>query len=164
MRAAVAASSVCILVAAAASGWWLASAVAARPEAEEIRSAIVPLKDTPENKGDWGVMRPYFTGQTGGTSGVFVAAGTIQPGKSVHGAHRHAEEEYLLITEGSGTWSLEGKETPARKGDMLYVQPWVFHGIKNTGKSPLEFAVFKYTAKGVPVTSRPDSGKDELDH
>lgn len=128
-----------------------------------IRSAVVPLKDTLANRGDWGVMRPYFTGQTGGTKAVFAAAGTIHPGKSVHGSHRHAEEEYLVITAGSGTWELAGREFPAAKGDMLYVDPWVFHGIRNTGKEPLDFIVFKYTAKGVPAPQHPGDGKpDEL--
>ncbi len=137
--------------------------IAADKPPAAIRSAVVPLKDTPANRGDWGVMRPYFTGQTGGTTAVFAAAGTINPGKSVHGSHRHAEEEYLVITAGSGTWELAGKEFPASKGDMLYVDPWVFHGIKNTGKEPLDFIVFKYTAKGVPTPKHPDDGKpDEL--
>jgi len=31
----------------------------------------------------------------------------VKPGKAVHRAHRHAQEEYLIVAEGSGTWSLE---------------------------------------------------------
>ncbi len=129
----------------------------------QIKSRVVPLKDTPANKAGWGEMRPYYTGQTLGTRDVFTAAGTIQPGKSVHGAHRHVEEEYLLITEGAGTWHLDGKDFPAKKGDLLYVEPWVFHGIRNTSDAPLSFLVVKYSSKGVKLPPRPDSEKDELE-
>ncbi len=127
-----------------------------------IKSKVISLKDTPENKGGWGVMRPYFTGQTLGTDRVFAAAGTIGPGKAVHGAHRHVEEEYLLITEGSGSWHLDGKNFPAKAGDLLYVEPWVWHGIRNTGDKPLSFVVVKYNAKGVKLPPRPDDKPDEV--
>ena len=127
-----------------------------------IKSKVVALKDTPENKGGWGVMRPYFTGQTIGTDRVFAASGTIEPGKAIHGAHRHVEEEYLLITEGSGTWHLDGKDFPARQGDLLYVEPWIYHGIRNTGDKPLTFLVVKFNPKGLTPPERPDDRPDEL--
>jgi mannose-6-phosphate isomerase-like protein (cupin superfamily) len=149
-----------------ATAWlvWPRSGEAADQPPRKIKSGVVPLKETPENKGDWGVMRPHFIGETHGTDRVFAASGTILPGKSVHGAHRHVEEEYLLITEGSGTWYLDGKEFPARKGDLLYVEPWVYHGIRNTGDAPLAFLVIKYNSKGVKLPERPDDDRpDELD-
>lgn len=142
------------------------SGSAADPQPQKPRnilSRVMPLKDTPQHKGDWGVMRPYFIGETHGTDRVYTATGTIQPGKSVHGAHRHVEEEYLLITEGRGTWYLDGKEFPAREGDLLYVEPWVYHGIRNTGDKPLIFLVIKYNSKGVKLPERPDDDRpDEL--
>jgi len=74
-----------------AAGFGVAWLVLPRPGAaaekppKEIKSRVVPLNETPENKGDWGVMRPYFVGQTHGTDRVYTATGTIHPGKSVHG-------------------------------------------------------------------------------
>jgi hypothetical protein len=86
----------------------------------------------------------------------------VQPGKSVHKAHRHAEEEYLALVEGSGTWSLDGKEFPAARGDVLYVEPWVYHGLTNTGDNPLIFLVVRYNGKGVPPPPQPDGRPNEL--
>src|SRR5205814_4360617 len=85
------------------------AADAARPTSP---SRVVSLRETPKNKAACGEMRPYFTGQTSGTDRVLAASGTLLPGKSVHGAHRHLAEEYLLITECSGNWHLDGKEFP----------------------------------------------------
>lgn len=122
---------------------------------------VVTWEDAPVHRADWGEMRFHFRGQTGGTKDVLTATAIVQPGNAVHRAHRHAEEEYLLVTEGAGTWSVGGKEFPARKGDCLYVEPWVFHGLTNTGSSPLTFVVVRYNPKGVAIPPRPDPGPDE---
>ncbi len=111
---------------------------------------------------DWGEMRVFYRGESPGTKDVLTATAVVRPGKAVHRAHRHAEEEYLVVTEGSGTWYLNGKESPARKGDVLYVRPWDFHGLTNTGEGPLVFTVVRFNSKGLPVPPRPDDGKDEL--
>jgi mannose-6-phosphate isomerase-like protein (cupin superfamily) len=136
---------------------------AAKPSPQPNKSQIVRWDDAGATTADWGEMRRYFTGQTAGTKDVLVAAAVIQPGKAVHRAHRHAEEEYLMLVEGNGTWSLDGKEIEAKRGDVLYAEPWVFHGLTNTGDRPLIFAVVRYNAKGVKVPPRPNDGKkDEM--
>lgn len=131
-----------------------------RPSA--IQSKIVAWKDASSHKGDWGEMRTYFRGETLGTKNAFSAVAVVAPGKAVHRAHRHVEEEYLVINEGSGVWQLGDKTFPARKGDMLYVEPWVYHGLTNTGDNPLVFTVIKFNSKGIELPPRPDSRKDEL--
>lgn len=140
---------------------------AADPASEEkavpkpLQSQIVRWDDARSNTGDWGEMRRYFTGETYATKDVLVAAAVVEPGKAVHKAHRHAEEEYLMLVEGSGVWSLDGKECEARRGDVLYAAPWVFHGLTNTGDKPLIFAVVRYNPKGVKVPERPTDGKKD---
>ena len=63
---------------------------------------------------------------------------------------------------GSGKWSLAGKEFPANIGDILYVEPWVYHGLTNTGTGTLVFVVVRFNAKGVQIPQRPDDRPDEL--
>ena len=136
---------------------------AADKKAEPLESQIVRWDDAKSHTADWGEMRSYFRGETQATKDVLVAAAIVQPGKTVHAAHRHAEEEYLMLVEGSGTWSLAGKKIEARRGDALYAEPWVYHGITNTGTEPLIFAVVRYNGKGVNPPPRPQDGKkDEL--
>jgi mannose-6-phosphate isomerase-like protein (cupin superfamily) len=127
-----------------------------------LKSQVMRWDDAPATVADWGQMRRYFTGQTFGTKNVLTAVAVVEPGKSVHRAHRHAEEEYLAVVQGSGTWSLDGKESPANKGDILYVEPWVYHGVTNTGDEPLIFLVVRYNAKGVDPPPKPDDRPDEL--
>ena len=106
-------------------------------------------------------MRRYFTGETAGTKDLLTAVAVVKPGKAVHRAHRHAEEEYLILVEGSGTWSLDGKESPAKRGDILYAEPWVYHGLTNTGSEQLVFVVVRFNSKGVTIPPRPDNRPDE---
>jgi mannose-6-phosphate isomerase-like protein (cupin superfamily) len=134
---------------------------AADPKPAAIESKIVSWEEARVHKADWGEMRFYFTGETSGSKDVLTAVAVVEPGKTVHKAHRHAEEEYLVIVEGSGTWSLDGKDSPAKRGDVLYAAPWVYHGVTNTGDKPLIFLVVRYASKGVPAPPRPDTRPDE---
>ena len=135
---------------------------AADPKPGPLKSQIVRFDDAPSNQADWGEMRRYFTGQTAATKNVLTAVAIVKPGKAVHAAHRHAEEEYLMLVAGSGVWSLDGKESPAGRGDILFVEPWVYHGLTNTGDEPLIFVVVRYSGKGVDVPPRPDDRPDEM--
>ena len=136
--------------------------VAADPKPEALKSQVLALSDARLHTADWGEMRIYFTGETFATNESLTAVAFVEPGKSVHRAHRHAQEEYLLLVKGSGTWSLDGKEFPANTGDILYVEPWIYHGLENTGQEQLIFAVIRYNGKGLDVPPRPDDRPDEL--
>jgi len=140
---------------------WHGGSDAGEKQPEAIASKIVGWDAARAHQADWGQMRFYFTGETSGSKNVLAAAAVVEPGKSVHKAHRHAEEEFLAIIEGEGTWSLDGKESPARRGDVLYAAPWVYHGLTNTGDRPLIFLVVRWHGKGVPLPPRPDNRPDE---
>jgi mannose-6-phosphate isomerase-like protein (cupin superfamily) len=126
------------------------------------KSQIVRWDDAKSHTADWGEMRRYFGGETLATKDALVAVARVLPGKSVHEAHRHAQEEYLVVVEGTGTWWLAGKKQPAKRGDILYAAPWDYHGLTNTGDSPLVFLVVRYNSKGVEPPPRPDDRPDEL--
>lgn len=121
-----------------------------------IRSSVVSWDDADGREDDWGEMRFLYRGETFGTKDALTAIAVIKPGESVHPAHRHAEEEYIAITKGSGTWHLNGKDFPAKEGDVMYIEPWDFHGLVNTGSEPLTFLVVRWTSKGVTPPPEPE--------
>jgi mannose-6-phosphate isomerase-like protein (cupin superfamily) len=127
-----------------------------------LNSQVIGWDTAQSYQADWGQMRTYFRGETPGTKDVLTAVAVVEPGKAVHRSHRHAEEEYLAVVTGSGSWFLAGKEFSAQRGDILYVEPWVYHGLTNTGNEPLIFVVVRYSAKGTKPPPRPDNRKDEL--
>ena len=150
---------VCVVMVATLAGWFPVRA--ADPLPKPLKSGIVSFGDAPAHQADWGEMRRYFTGETAGTKDVLTAVAIVKPGKAVHRAHRHAQEEYLILVEGSGTWSLAGQEFPAKRGDILYTEPWVYHGLTNTSSEQLIFVVVRFNSKGVTIPPRPDDRPDE---
>jgi quercetin dioxygenase-like cupin family protein len=130
--------------------------VAAEAPAEKtISPALVRAEDAVPTRGDWGGWVRYFRGDTHGTRDMVVLAVTLKPGQAPHPPHRHAEEELMFLTEGAGTWHLDGKEFPGKKGDVVYAAPWSMHGIKNTGDGPLTYYMVKWNNKGVAAPPEP---------
>ena len=126
-----------------------------------LATKIAGWDEAPVEKGPWGEIRKFFIGEGVTAKSLLAAVATVKPGEALHAAHDHAEEEFLFITEGSGTWSVAGKEHPLRKGDVLYVEPWVPHGCTNTGKEPLAFFVARWLGKGVPAPPQPKGRTSE---
>lgn len=123
-------------------------------------TSLIRREEAKATEAAWGQMRALFMGETHGSENLFSAYMTVKPGQAVHKAHRHAEEEYMVLVEGEGRWHLEGKEVPARTGDVVYTAPWAMHGLTNTGDKPLTFLVIKFKAKGVAAPAKPP-GVDE---
>ncbi|MEL6530346.1 MAG: cupin domain-containing protein [Pseudomonadota bacterium] len=105
---------------------------------------------------EWGTFVEYFAGETGGVSDLLSGTATIKPGLEIHPPHRHAEEEFLMVLEGEGEWTVGEEVFSAKKGDMLYAAAWDSHGIKNTGSEPLTFVFWKWNSKGLPVPVDPE--------
>ncbi len=51
----------------------------------------------------------------------------------------------MVITEGAGEISLDGKITKVGPASMMYCAAGRLHGIVNTGKTPLLFYFYKWT-------------------
>jgi mannose-6-phosphate isomerase-like protein (cupin superfamily) len=118
-------------------------------------SAIVSQQEARREDFEWGTLYTYYQGESHGTTEGLAAVAAIKPGQEIHPPHQHAEEEYLMVLEGGGMWSLNGRERPAKQGDMQYAAPWDVHGIRNTGSVPLRFVVWKWNSKGVAPQARP---------
>ena len=119
-----------------------------RAQAPALQSAIVSEdRAVVADSGAWGEFRSHFAGPTSGTADVLAGHADIKAGTENHPPHTHADEEFLYLVEGSGTWTLDGKQYPAKAGDVLYSAPHVSHGLKNTSGAPLRFFVVKWRTR-----------------
>jgi quercetin dioxygenase-like cupin family protein len=92
----------------------------------------------------FGDHRVYFEGSTGQLKAMTAGSLLLKPGASPHPPHTHDEEEFILIAEGSGEISIDGKPSPAAAGAIMYCAAGKLHGITNTGKTLLLFYYFKW--------------------
>ncbi|MCS7023564.1 MAG: cupin domain-containing protein [Bryobacteraceae bacterium] len=94
----------------------------------------------------FGELRIYFEGSTDQIRSMTAGSLRLKPGMSPHPPHTHPEEEFLVVTEGTGEIILEGKVTKVGPGAMMYCAANKSHGIVNTGKTPLLFYFYKWQA------------------
>src|SRR5690606_15003457 len=92
-----------------------------RAQGPALQSAIVADSETVvADAGPWGRFRRHFAGPTSATADVLVGVADIEAGTENHPPHTHVDEEFLYLVEGSGTWTLDGRQYPAKAGDVLY--------------------------------------------
>ncbi len=119
----------------------------AEPILVNIDTQVITEQSALREDANWGVFRKYFEGNSAGTKMVLTGTAEIKPGMEIHPPHTHAEEEYLMVLEGEGTWTVNGNSFAAKAGDMLYAAPWDSHGIKNTGDKTLKFVFWKWVSE-----------------
>jgi quercetin dioxygenase-like cupin family protein len=90
----------------------------------------------------------HYNGPTDQLSGVCAGMATLEPGASPHPPHRHPEEEFLIVADGTGIIECDGKVTQVGPGAMMYCAGNTLHGITNTGPTPMTFYWSKWLAKG----------------
>ena len=129
------------------------------PTEKPLASGLVRGEDAVPTRGPWGEWRRYFRGETHGTKDMVVLVVTLKPGQAPHPPHQHAEEEFMILADGAGTWTLDDKEFVAKKGDVVYAAPWTMHGLKNTGDAPLTYYMVKWNNKGVKAPEKPHEKK-----
>jgi mannose-6-phosphate isomerase-like protein (cupin superfamily) len=89
----------------------------------------------------------HYNGPTDQLSGMCTGMAVLDPGATPHPPHRHPEEEFLIIADGSGEIECDGKVTHVGPGAIMYCAGNVLHGITNSGKVPLTFYWSKWLAK-----------------
>lgn len=134
------------------------SAVKTGIDIDDIQRTRIITPEQGDNWADtWGSFITYTSKDTMSTENVIFGEATIKPGEEIHPPHSHIEEEYLLITQGEGLWTIGDKTFPAKTGELMYARSWDYHGIKNTGTEPMKFIIWKWTSKGMPLPKKPVS-------
>ena len=121
---------------------------------DSFKTQVIPQAKAAIDEGEGWIFYSYHNDETFGTSQSLAGMAVIKPGVEIHPPHEHSDEEFLLVTQGSGEWSVEGEVFKANTGDMLYAAPWDEHGVKNTGDIDLVFVVFKWHSKGIAVPTK----------
>ncbi len=71
----------------------------------------------------------------------------IHPGGAVPG-HDHETEETYTILSGTGEMMVDGEIQAVKENDVIYMKPYVKHGLRNTGTDEMKM-MFVYAPKMV---------------
>jgi mannose-6-phosphate isomerase-like protein (cupin superfamily) len=83
-----------------------------------------------------GLRHQTLAARADGISSFEIWRQSLGPGAATP-LHRHACEEVIVFTGGTGVIRFEGKETPVQAGTVLQCQPNELHQIINTGQDDL---------------------------
>lgn len=120
------------------------SALAATSGDSKIPSIVFDEASAKLTHQPFGDERIYCTGATDQIGSMTAGSLRLKAGMSPHAPHQHPEEEFMVITEGTGEIVVDGKKTKAGPGSMMYAGANKTHGIVNTGKTPLLFYFYKW--------------------
>ena len=124
----------------------LAPAALLGQAAKKLPDMTYNVGEAKETKETFGVHRVYFDGPTDQLKLMVSGSVTLNPGATPHPPHQHEEEEFLLVTEGTGIIGLKGKDKKVGPGSMMYCAANKSPDIRNTGKVPLTFFYYKWKA------------------
>jgi mannose-6-phosphate isomerase-like protein (cupin superfamily) len=114
--------------------------------APKLPNTALPESQAKLTREQFGDLRIYFEGATDQIQSMTAGSLRLKPGMSPHAPHTHPEEEFMVITEGTGELFCDGKTVPVSPGCMMYCAAGKSHGIKNTGKTSLLFYFYKWKA------------------
>ena len=115
-----------------------------------VRSSVVKAEGIqPEGAAPGAKAYVHFNGPTQQLAALASGAVTLEPGAQPHPPHRHPEEEIMIVGEGSGEFFIDGVATHVKKGDMVFAEANVLHGVRNTGQTLMTFYFIKVMGKNV---------------
>ncbi|GAB3019234.1 cupin domain-containing protein [Spirosoma pulveris] len=92
-------------------------------------------------------QRTILDGTSTDFSHIEIHATTLPPHQAPHPAHKHDDEELIIIKEGQLTVTIAGKTKTLGAGSVALMMPGDEHGFDNRGDSPATYYVMRYAAK-----------------
>jgi quercetin dioxygenase-like cupin family protein len=93
----------------------------------------------------FGELKIFFDGPTEQLKSMTAGSLRLNAGQEPHPPHSHPEEEFMVITEGTGELLVDGMKYKVSPGSMMYCAANKPHGIK-AGPKPLLFYFYKWKA------------------
>jgi uncharacterized cupin superfamily protein len=128
-----------------------------RRHANVVNLDELPAADGP-SAGALGA-RVRWVGAAAGAVKLGCSFTEVEPGKAAWPCHWHAaNEEAIVVVEGTGTLRLGEERVEVRAGDYVTLACGVAHQLINSGTGPLRYWCFS-TKLDPEVVGYPDSGK-----
>ena len=116
----------------------LAAAAAAPPDAP-LASQTYRLEDLPTHAAGPASQRQILRGETHTGLAIDLHHTEMPAGESSHASHRHANDELLLIRDGTVEVTIAGRTTKLGPGSVAYIAANDDHALRNVGATPAQY-------------------------
>jgi mannose-6-phosphate isomerase-like protein (cupin superfamily) len=125
-------------------------ATLARGTADDVMgSRAVDWKDMTARTTKVGEVRQVFENRTATLDELELHITTLLPGQTPHAPHKHADEEVLIVREGTVETFLGDRTQVVGPGSVIFQASNQLHGIRNVGSVPATYHVIKWNSPGM---------------
>lgn len=110
-----------------------------------LPNVVIDAAKVRTQKESFGELKIFFDGPTDQLKAMTAGSLLLYANQEPHPPHTHPEEEFMVVTEGSGTLMVDGKDYKVGPGSMMYCAANKPHGIR-AGAKPLLFYFYKWKA------------------
>ena len=107
-------------------------------------SMVIDRKESAYNTHDKGGRWNYFDRPTASCTDFEMHATSLNAGVNSHAPHTHVQEEIILMLQGNAIMSIDGQDYKTSKGDVIFLDSEVPHGLTNSGSEPCEYFAFQW--------------------
>ena len=137
-----------VVVAFAAATVTLAG-VAVSGRAEVMGSSIFDWDKMTSQPNKTGMVRRVVQAPTATLDELEIHITTLNAGETPHPPHKHADEELVIIKEGTVESLVNGQTQRVGPGSIIFQASNQMHSIKNVGNGPATYHVIKWNSPGM---------------
>lgn len=139
-----------IAVAALSAAVALGAAAFAGLPPNVMSSALVEWNSVTPTQTDVGTVRQFFRAPTATLDELELHVTTLNPGVASHAPHRHANEELVIIKEGTVEVLVNGRMLRAGPGSVVFNASNQMHALRNVGRTPATYHVINWKSSKTP--------------
>ena len=139
-----------LIVALVAITGTLAVVSAAEQTPEVMHSRVFDWNTMTAKANDYGSSRAVVRAPTPTLEELEMHITTLNPGQTSHAPHKHANEELIIIREGTVETLSLGEWKRIGAGSIIFNASNELHGIRNVGSTPATYHVVNWKSSQTP--------------
>ena len=121
----------------------------------KLQSAVYDWDKLAVTKTAKGERRQVLDSPTATLANVECHITTLNRGETPHDAHRHADEELIIVKDGEIEATVDGVVTRGGPGSIFFFGSNSIHGLRNVGGTEATYYVFRVVTERTPQTVAP---------
>ena len=114
-----------------------------------MQSSAFDWNVIPAKKTDVGSVRQFFRAPTATLDELECHVTTLNPGETSHLPHKHANEELVIVKEGTVEVLVNGEMKKVGQGSVIFNASNQLHAIRNIGTEPATYHVINWSSPGM---------------